>query len=859
MSQTTTLSRHSRARDVLTQTEAAQRAARVSDVAYEVRIDLVAGRSTYAGEALVRFTASGDASLFLDFRGKSIRRLELDGEPLEPEWTGYRLTLPGHLLGDRSELRIEYVNDYDVTGDGFHRFVDPEDDAEYVYTNFEPYEAHRLFPCFDQPDIKATYQFTVTAPTAWEVIANSPAVGTSPADGGRTTHRFEQTEVFSTYLVALCCGPYVQRSLEHNGQTLALYSRRSMERYLEEHAPEILEITAQGMDFYAKLFDRAYPFTKYDQVFVPEYNSGAMENVGCVTYNEAYLFRDNATDEERLDRGETFLHELAHMWFGNLVTMRWWDNLWLNESFATYISYLALTEATRFGSDAWKVFNSVIKRWAYQQDQLPTTHPISAHASDTEIAFLNFDGITYGKGASVLKQLVKHTGRDVFENGMQLYFRRHAWGNATLADFLGCLEEAGNISLGEWARLWLQTASLNTIAADWTAHDGRISELTLKQTAPATHPVLRPHSLEIALGHEIDGSLAVTSVAATIDGERQVVDAAAGVAEPDLVFPNHGDHDYAKIDLDARSVWTTSRNHVERVEEPLLRTLLWASLWQMVRDLQLRSSEYPRHLPSAAAHRDGPRHPRDRAGASGAWTVARYTPEARRVSEAHSWFEVRPGQSRFGARRRSAGAVGAVGDQRRLVTRGRRAAGGHVSRGEKIGGFELDQEMRWAVAVKAVAFGMPRCRAVRSEQQGHATHPTAAGGQMLRAEAARPTPVGQGSGLAAHPRRRLRFLPPHSRRDAGLLLAAAGGVARAVRRALLRRAARRLRDARPSVRALVPALALPRVSCRSGSARARAQPARAARRFAADAVAPARRSGRRARSTDQDPRSTPAG
>ena len=271
-----------------------------------------------------------------------------------------------------------------------------------------------------------------------------------------------------------------------------------MERYLDDQSPEILEITTEGLDFYGDMFAQPYPFAKYDQVFVPEYNSGAMENVGCVTYNEAYLFRDPATESQKLDRAETFLHELAHMWFGNLVTMRWWDDLWLNESFATYISYLAMTEATRF-TNAWKVFNADIKRWAYQQDQLPTTHPIAGEAPDTEIAFLNFDGITYGKGASILKQLVKYIGRDAFRDGLRIYFGRYGWSNATLDEFLGSLEESSGSSLQEWARLWLRTASLNTLSTEWQADGDRITALAIQQTASTENPTLRPHALELAL------------------------------------------------------------------------------------------------------------------------------------------------------------------------------------------------------------------------------------------------------------------------------------------------------------------------------------------------------------------------
>ena len=574
----------------------------------------MAGQSTYRGDVTIRFAASGDGPLFLDYRGRTIERLEVNGERIEPEWTGYRLTLPANVVGAQMTVRIQYVNDYDATGDGFHRFVDPEDGQEYVYTNFEPYEAHRLYPCFDQPDIKATYRFTVTAPAEWQVIANSPLADTTTTDEGRKSHRFDQTEVFSTYLTALVCGPYVVRRLKHGALDLGLYSRRSMEKYLDDQAAEILEITGQGMDFYAQLFDQPYPFSKYDQVFVPEYNSGAMENVGCVTYNEAYLFRDKATDNEHLDRAETFLHDLAHMWFGNLVTMRWWDDLWLNESFATYISHVAMTEATRF-TNAWKVFNSDIKRWAYQQDQLPTTHPISGHAADTEIAFLIFDGITYGKGASVLKQLARYIGRDAFRDGLRLYFRRHGWSNATLSDFLHCLEETSGMSLKEWARLWLQTASLNTLSARWQVADGAIESFAIDQTASEEYPTLRPHALEIGFGMETNGRLNVgASVAASIDGPRTNIADAVGLPEPELVFPNYGDHAYAKIELDERSV-AYIRGGLHRVDDGLpAEPAMGVALGDGAR-LPAHVDRLSGHLPGAAADRAGSGHPAGRARA----------------------------------------------------------------------------------------------------------------------------------------------------------------------------------------------------------------------------------------------------
>ena len=739
MPQTPVLNSPAAARDVLTESEAEQRAARVSDVSYEIALDVAAGQSTFRGDATVRFNTSGDGPLFLDFRGRAVERLEVNGERLEPDWTGYRLTLPAKSVSGSMTVRIAYLNDYDTTGDGFHRFVDPEDDAEYVYTNFEPYEAHRLFPCFDQPDIKARYEFTVTAPSGWAVFSNAPTASTQPAADGRTVHTFERTELFSTYLTALVAGPFVHRSIEHKGITLRLFARRTMERYLDEQAPEILEVTGQGFDFYADLFDQPYAFgPKYDQVFVPEYNSGAMENVACVTYNEAYLFRDAPTDNERLDRAETFLHELAHMWFGDLTTMRWWNDLWLNESFATYISYLAMTEATRF-RNAWKVFNYRIKRWAYQTDQLPTTHPIAGAAADTEIAFLNFDGITYGKGASVLKQLAKYIGPDAFRDGLRLYFRRHAWQNATLADFLSCLEQSHGSSLAEWSDKWLRTASVNTIAAKWSAQDGRLTEMAIEQTAPADYPTLRPHAFEVALVSDPashDGPLSTESQPAWIEGALTPLPDFVGHAEPALVFPNYGDHAYAKVALDPRSV-EFARANLNRVDDPLLRELLWMSLWEMVRDRQLRSTEYL----AIARERLGVESDEDildMAVERVALALARFVPEARREEESHLWFEAALANlgktSQLDRQILWARTAVAVATSQADVAR----LAETVKSNQPLNGFALDQEMRWLVAIKAIAFGLPQADSVlateaerdRSDRGRRA---------LLRAEASRPT------------------------------------------------------------------------------------------------------------------------
>jgi len=691
------------ARDALTREEAAARVARVGPIAYDIALDLSAAQTTYRGQVSLTFPVRGTEDLFLDFRGGAIERLEVNGTPVDqPDRPASRIILPGRLLAPETSVRAVYENEYDRNGDGFHRFVDPVDGEVYVYSNFEPFEAHRLFPCFDQPDLKGTLAIRATVPAGWAVISNNPVEAVDEAPDGRRTHRFTTTPPISTYLAAVIAGPYVGVHAEHRGVPLGVWSRRSLASFVD--ADEMFEITGQGLDFYADLFARPYPFAKYDQLFVPEFNAGAMENAGAVTIAEQHVYRDPPTETQRLGRAETVLHELAHMWFGDLVTMRWWDDLWLNESFATYVSNLALSEATRFHG-AWRAFHADLKRWGYQADDRSTTHPISGVVVDTDATFYNFDGITYGKGAAVLKQLVAWVGREAFAAGLRVYFDRHAWANASLADFLAALQEGSGRDLGDWARRWVETASLNTLAARWTAPDGRIDRLQLTQDAPDSHPTLRPHALEIALVRAAPGGgTAVDVVAARIDGAETWVQAAAGFPAPALVFPNHGDHAYAKVILDVASRESLP-DLLPRLEDPLLRQLLWGSLWQMVRDGQHPSTAFLELvrdvLPSET---DDQILEAELDAARGA--ITRYVPEERRVAAARSFV---------------ATALGALhrlppGDLRRLWLRAAISALAHAADAALLAGLldgalelpevVVDQEMRWGLVTAASSFGL---------------------------------------------------------------------------------------------------------------------------------------------------------
>ncbi len=690
-------------RDVLSHEEARARAERVRRVAYDVALDLEAGSATYRGVARLRFAVDGEGDIFLDFRGGTIQRLEVNGSPVRPDRPGARIVLPGASLAPETEVLVAYENAFDTTGDGFHRFVDPADGAEYAYTNFEPFECHRLFPCFDQPDIKGTFAFEVTAPAGWSVISNTPAEEIAVQADGRRRHRFATTPPLATYLAAVLAGEYVGVHDTSGPVPLGAWTRRSLAPFLD--ADELFEVTRQGMAFYSDLFARPYPFAKYDQIFVPEFNAGAMENAGAVTFTEVHVFRDPPTESQRLLRAETALHELAHMWFGDLATMRWWDDLWLNESFATYVSNLALAEATRF-EGAWRAFHADMKRWGYLADERSTTHPIAGPVVDTDATFFNFDGITYGKGASVLKQLVATLGRDGFRAGLRVYFDRHAWSNATLADFLAALEEGSGVRLGDWAHRWLELPSLNTLEAHWTVRDGAIERMELAQSAPDGHPTLRPHALEVALiRHGDNGRALVEAVAARVDGAEAWVHDAAGRPAPDLVFPNHGDHAYAKIRLDAASLGALP-GLLGEVEEPLLRLLLWSTLWQMTRDARLPAPHYLRFVRELLpAERDDEIVVATLDAARGA--LARYVPEERRVPEARVFVG------------RALGTLETLpsGDLRRLWLRAAIDATADASDAAHLRGIldgslrlpevTIDQEMRWAIVTTASAFGLP--------------------------------------------------------------------------------------------------------------------------------------------------------
>jgi aminopeptidase N len=596
----------------LTRAEAIERAGAVTAVdSYTIDLDLTTGPTTFASTTVIRFSAVEGASTFVDLVAPAVREVTLNGSSLDPAevFADSRIALDG--LAATNELRVVADCAYTNTGEGLHRFVDPVDGEAYLYTQFEVPDARRVFATFEQPDLKATFQLTVTAPAAWEVVSNQPtpepveaaAAEDAAAEPGAgtpaATWRFEPTPRISTYLVALVAGPYhvVRDSLTSaDGRTIPLgvFCRKSLAEHLD--ADYIVETTRRGFEFFEKTFDFPYPFAKYDQLFVPEYNMGAMENPGCVTFTEAYVFRSQVPDAVRERRVVTILHELAHMWFGDLVTMKWWNDLWLNESFAEYVSTLATAEATEWES-AWTTFSAMEKTWAYRQDQLPSTHPIVATINDLEDVQVNFDGITYAKGASVLKQLVAWVGRKEFVAGVATYFKKHAWSNTELRDLLVELESTSGRDLAAWSAQWLETAGVNTLRPEITVgDDGRITSVAVLQSAPAGYPTIRPHRLGIGF-YDLAGSdgavVRTHAVVIDVDGERTEVPGLVGLDKPGLVLVNDEDLAYAKIRLDDASLAFAVEN-LSRIADPLARSLVWGSVWDAVRDGETPASEYVR-------------------------------------------------------------------------------------------------------------------------------------------------------------------------------------------------------------------------------------------------------------------------
>ncbi len=581
----------------LTRDEARERARLLSVQSYDIALDLTTGDKVFRSDTTIRFSCAEDgADVRLDLKAETVHDILLNGASLDP-FEVFRED-GVHLKGLELENELRVVADcrYSRTGEGLHRFTDPADGEVYLYSQHEANDAHRTYACFDQPDLKATFTFTVTAPEAWHVISNEVPAEPEAVRDGVSRWLFATTPPMSTYITAVVAGSFhrvTDAFVRPDGTQipLGLYCRASLAQYLDPE--EILEITKQGFAFFEKEFGRPYPFSKYDQLGVAEFNAGAMENAGCVTFHEHYfVFRSRVTDAIRDTRANTILHEMAHMWFGDLVTMRWWDDLWLNESFAEFMAYHAAATSTRF-DEAWTGFATGRKAWGYRQDQLPSTHPIVADAPDIETVKANFDGITYAKGASVLRQLAAWVGLDNFMAGLRAYFEKHAWGNTTLADLMVELEAESGRDLKAWSKEWLETAGCNTLRPTFDlAEDGGFARFSVLQSAAPTHPTLRAHRIGIGLYDLVDGSLTRRDrIEIDISGASTEVPQLIGVQQPDLLLLNDEDLTFAKIRLDDRSLATVTA-HLADLDDSLARALCWSAAWDMTRDAEMPSRQF---------------------------------------------------------------------------------------------------------------------------------------------------------------------------------------------------------------------------------------------------------------------------
>ena len=579
----------------LTREEAATRAALLDVTSYSIDLDLTTGDKTFESTTTLRFTCrEPGAETFADLVGAIIHEITLNGEPIDEasSYQNSRIRLTD--LQAENELVVRADCAYSHSGEGLHRFVDPVDGRVYLYTQFEVPDARRVYTTFEQPDLKSVYTWTVVAPESWKVVSNAPTPAPEPLGGGKARWSFPESKPMSTYVTALIAGEYHEHLDSYEGKngpiSLGHYCRQALVEHLD--TDELLLITRQGFEFFEEAFDFPYPFEKYDQLYVPEYNSGAMENAGAITLRDEYLPRSRQDSAFYEFRCSVILHEMAHMWFGDLVTMRWWDDLWLNESFAEWACYHAAVENTSY-TESWTGFTNARKNWALRQDQLPSTHPIAADNYDLRAVEVNFDGITYAKGASVLKQLVAWVGIDEFLVGLRQYFKDHAYANSEFVDLLTALEKASGRELDAWAKEWLQTSGVNTLspAFELTA-DGDYASFGVRQTAGGDNETLRRHRIGIGLYDERDGRLVRRrNVEVDIEGELTSIDELVGEQQPDLLLLNDGDLTYAKIRLDERSLATLVRG-LRTLDDSLARALCWGAAWDMTRDAEMAASDY---------------------------------------------------------------------------------------------------------------------------------------------------------------------------------------------------------------------------------------------------------------------------
>ncbi len=589
----------------LTRDEATARAALLDVTSYTVDLDLTQatedGVKTFGSTTTIDFTCREPGSeTWVDLDDADVHEITLNGTALDPAevYADSRISLHG--LQADNVLVVRADCPYSNSGEGLHHFVDPADGRVYLYSQMEVPDARRVFACFEQPDLKAPFVFNVTAPAHWKVVSNAPTP--VPADNGDGTAvwAFPPTKPISTYITAVVAGDYYEVQAVYEGPNGAIpmghFCRQSMKEYLDRDLDELELVTRQGFAFFEDAFGYPYPFEKFDQLYVPEYNMAGMENAGCVTIRDEYLFPSRQPKSLHEFRASVILHEMAHMWFGDLVTMRWWDDLWLNESFAEWACYHAEALATSY-TDAWTGFTNARKQRGYRADQLPSTHPIATDMYDLHAVEVNFDMITYAKGAAVIKQLVAWVGLQPFLEGLRNYFHDHAYGNTEFTDLLTALEKSSGRELTGWAQEWLQTAGTNSLAPLFqVGADGTYTSFAVRQGAPADHPTLRRHRLGIGFYDltEIDGATRLVRtdyVETDVAGALTEIPEIVGRRQPDLLLLNDTDLAFAKIRLDERSL-ATATAYLAQMDDSLARALIWSAAWDMTRDAEMTATAF---------------------------------------------------------------------------------------------------------------------------------------------------------------------------------------------------------------------------------------------------------------------------
>ena len=732
----------------LSQVDAQARSERVSNVAYQLDFTLT-GKETFAATTTLQFDLKDAAApLTVDLDKATIKALTVNGKTVTPQYNNWFITLAAaDLKAGRNTVVVSYERLHSTNGEGLHRMVDPVDGRVYTYSHFEPAAAHQMFALFDQPDLKATYQVNVTAPADWVVVSTTRESSVQDAAGGKRW-TFPVTKKLSPYNFSMHAGPYKIWEDNSGKYPMRLFARQSVAAQIDP--AEWFKYTKQGLAFFDDYFGIPYQFEKYDQLLVPDFLYGAMENAGAITFAEArFLHKDKMTTDQRHTLASVIMHEMAHQWFGDLVTMKWWNGLWLNESFASFMGTLGTAESTEF-KNAWQYFYSQGKTGAYRLDESPGTHPIEVPVPTTANAFDNIDAITYSKGASTLKQLRHLLGEETFRKGVHNYLVKYQFQNAKLDDFIGSLGEAAGRDLTQWTQQWLYQPGVNTITADYACKAGKITAFALRQTAPQAHPVLREQRVQVALFGAKGKTLALDrNVAVTYNGAVTDVPALKGAACPDLVYPNYQDWGFVKVQLDERSA-ATARENISKVADPLLRTMLWQSMWDGVRDgglplnvfLQTALNNAPRETDYALLG-----NVLDKLRAGHAYLErmapqAAYTRKTTQALEAMAWQGVQKGADANFRRRWLATYIDLASSREALD----RLAGLLAGRGVPQG-VTISQDVRWNIVGKLNERNAPGSAALLAAEQERDKSDTGSAA-ALAAAVARPDPQVKGEWLA---------------------------------------------------------------------------------------------------------------